>query len=55
MTAIAYAKHYGTDKLVVQLEDGTLYQAREFLEKTKEDLLSDCKIIIEKNRVDSSN
>ena len=54
VTAIGYAKHYGTDKLVVQLEDGTLYQAGEFLEKTKEDLLSDCKIIIEKYRVDSS-
>ena len=54
VTAIGYAKHYGTDKLVVQLEDGTLYQAGEFLERTKEDLLSDCKIIIEKNRVDSS-
>ena len=54
VTAIGYAKHCGTDKLVVQLEDGTLYQAGEFLERTKEDLLSDCKIIIEKYRVDSS-
>ena len=55
VTAIEYAQHYGTDKLVVQLEDCTLYQAGEFLEKTKEDLLSDCKIIIEKCRVDWSN
>ena len=54
VTAIGYAKHYGTDTLVVQLEDDTLYQAGEFLEKTKENLLSDCKIIIEKYRVDSS-
>ena len=51
VTAIGYAKHYGTDKLVVQLEDGTLYQAGEFLERTKEDSLIDCKIIIEEYRV----
>ena len=30
-----------------------LYQAGEFLEKIKEDLLNGCKIIIEKCRVDS--
>ena len=30
VTAIGYAKHYGIDKLVVQLEDGTLYQPENF-------------------------
>ena len=50
MTAIVYAKYYGTDKLVVQLEDGTQYQASEFLEKTKNVI----KWLIEKCRVDSS-
>ena len=39
---------------MVQLEDGALYQAGEFLDKSKDKLLSDCKIIIEKCRVDSS-
>ena len=53
MTTIGYGKHYSTDKLVVQLEDGTLYQIGEFLEKTKEDLLSICKIIIKECIVDS--
>ena len=48
MTAIGYAKHYGTDKLVAQLEDGTLYQAGEFLELCKESLHNCCKIIIVK-------
>ena len=51
VTAIGYAKHYGTDKLVVKLEDGTQYQARQFLEKTKNVI----KWLIEKCRVDSSN
>ena len=50
---MGYAKHYGTDLLVVQLGDGMQYQAGEFLENIKEDLLNGCKIIIEKCRVDS--
>ena len=32
VTALGYAKHYGKDKLVVQLENGVSYQAGEFLE-----------------------
>ena len=48
VTAIGYAKHYGTDKLVVQPEEGTLYQAGEFLELCKDSLHNCCKIIIEK-------
>ena len=54
VTAIGYAKHYGTDKLVVQLEDGTLYQAEEFLELCKDSLHNCCKIIIEKLRLDKA-
>ena len=54
MTAIGYAKHYGTDKLVVQLEDGTLYQAGEFLELCKDSLHNCCKIVIEKLRLDKA-
>ena len=54
VAGIGYAKHYGQDKLVVQLENGVSYQAGEFLEASKDSLLNGCKIIIEKNRVDSS-
>ena len=54
VTAIRYAKHYGTDKLVVQLVNGTLYQAGEFLELCKDSLHNCCKIIIEKLRLDKA-
>ena len=47
-------KHYGKDKLVVQLDNGVSYQAGEFLETCKDSLLNGCKIIIKKCRVDSS-
>ena len=45
VTAIGYAKHYGTDKLVVQQVNCTLYQAGEFLEGCKDSLLNGCKNI----------
>ena len=48
MTGIGYAKHYGQDKLVVQLDNSVSYLAGEFLEACKDRLLSSCKIIIEK-------
>ena len=32
VSAIGYAKHYGKDKLVVQLNNVVSYQVREFLE-----------------------
>ena len=54
VTALGYAKHYGKDKLVVQLDNGVSYQAGEFLETCKDSLLNGCKIIIEKCRVYSS-
>ena len=54
VTALGYAKHYGKDKLVVQLDNGVSYKAGEFLETCKDRLLGGCKIVIEKCRVDSS-
>ena len=54
VSGIGYAKHYGKDKLVVQLDHGVSYQAGEFLETCKDSLVNGCKIIIEKCRVDSS-
>ena len=48
VTGIGYAKHYGLDKLVVQLDNATTYQAGEFLEACKDGLLIGCKIIIER-------
>ena len=39
VTGIGYAKHYGQDKLVVQLDNGKTYQAGEFLEACKDRLL----------------
>ena len=55
VTALGYAKHYGTDKLVAQLTDGALCQAGEFLETCKDSLHNGCKIIIiEKLRLDKA-
>ena len=46
VTVIRYAKHYGQDKLVVQLDNSVSNHAGEFLEACKDRLLSGCKIII---------
>ena len=54
VSGIGYAKHYGQDKLVVQLDNGMTYQAGEFLEACKDRLLIGCKIIIEKLRLDKA-
>ena len=54
LAGIGYAKHYGQDKLVVQLDNGVSYQAGEFLEACKDSLLNGCKIIIEKLRLDKA-
>ena len=54
VSGIGYAKHYGKDKLLVQLDNRMSYQAGEFLETCKDSLVNCCKIIIEKCRVDSS-
>ena len=54
VSGIGYAKHYGKDKLVVQLDNGVSYQVGEFLETCKDSLVYGCKIIREKCRVDSS-
>ena len=53
VAGIRYTRHYGQDKLVVQLENEVSYQAGEFLEACKDSLLNGCKIIIEKYRLDS--
>ena len=54
VSGIGYTKHYGQDKLVVQLENGVSYQAGEFLEACQDSLLNGCKIIIEKLRLDKA-
>ena len=54
VTGIGYAKHYGQDKLVLQLDNCMTYQAGEFLEACKNRLLIGCKIIIEKLRLDKA-
>ena len=54
MTGIGYAKRYGQDKLVVQLDNSVSYQAGEFLEACNDRLLSGCKTIIEKFRLDKA-
>ena len=43
VSGIGYAKHYGKDKLVVQLDKGVTNQAGEFLETCKDRLLLGCK------------
>ena len=47
VSGIGYAKHYGKDKLVIQLDNGVSYQAGEFVKACKDRLLDGCKIIIE--------
>ena len=54
VAGIGYAKHYGQDKLVVQLDNGESYQAGAFLEACKDSLLNGCQIIIEKLRLDKA-
>jgi hypothetical protein len=54
VVAIAHIDHYGQQKLVVQLQDGTIYQAGDYLEQQKEQLRDGCKIIISKVRVNNS-
>ena len=51
--AIGYISHYGTMRLVVQVE-GNIYQAGKDLEEKIEHLVADCSIKIEKVRVDRS-
>ena len=51
VTAIGYIDHYGQQKLVVQLDDGTTYQAGEHLERQKEQLTEMCKIVISKTKL----
>ena len=40
VSGIGYTKHYGQDKLVVQLGNSVSYQAGEFLEACKDSLLN---------------
>ena len=54
LAGIGNAKHYGQDKSVMQLDNGVSYQAGEFLEACKDNLLNGCKIIIETLRLDKA-
>ena len=49
--AIGCIEHYGQEKLVLKLEDGTTYQAGEYLEEKKEQLTEMCKIVISKTKL----
>ena len=51
VTAIGYIDHYRQEKLVVELDDGILYQAGEYLEEKKEKLKDMCKIVIFKTKL----
>lgn len=52
--AIGYSEHYGQQKLVLKLDDGTLYQAGDNLEEQKEQLMDGCKIVITKTKLSST-
>ena len=54
VVAIGHIDHYGQQKLIVKLQDGTIYQAGDYLEQLKEQLRDGCKIIINKVRVNNS-
>ena len=51
VTAIGYIDHYGQQKPVVKLDDGTTYQAGEHLERRKDQLTEMCKIVISKTKL----
>ena len=53
-TVIGYIDHYGQQKLVVKLDDGTSYQGGEHLERQKEQLTEMCKIVISKMKLSST-
>ncbi len=52
--AIGRACHYGQNKLVVKLDDGNLYQAGDYLEEHEESLVSGCKIVIDRVRLNKA-
>ena len=54
VTAIGHLEHYAHQKIVVQLDDGVIYQAGDDLEEQKEQVTSGCKILIIKTRVNNS-
>jgi hypothetical protein len=54
LVAIGYVEHYGQERLVVKLADGTIYQAGDNLEEQKEQLTAECKIIVSKTKLSST-
>ena len=42
VVAIGHIEHYGQEKLVVKLDDGTIYQTGDYLEQQKEQLVDGC-------------
>ena len=51
VTSMGYKKHFGSDKLVVQLDNGKLYQAGEFLEKQTDKLFLGTKLLLTGTRL----
>lgn len=54
VTAIGNSEHYGQQKLVLKLDDGSLYQAGPHVEENKEQLTQGCRLVIQKARVNIS-
>jgi hypothetical protein len=54
LVAIGYVVHYGQERLVVKLADGTIYQAGDNLEEQKEQLTAECKIIVSETKLSST-
>ncbi len=52
--ASGHVCHYGQNKLVVKLDNGNLYQAGDYLEEHEESLVSGCKIVIDKVRLNKA-
>ena len=51
IVAIGYIEHYELEKLVLKLDEGTTYQAGEYLEEKKEQLTEMCKIAQSKTKL----
>lgn len=54
VVAIGYSEHYGQQKLVVKLDDGSLYQAGPHVEENKEQLADGWRLVIHKVRLNIS-
>ena len=54
VVTLGYSEHYGQQKLVVKMDDNSLYQAGDNVEEQKEQLAEGCRIVIQKVRVNNS-